>query len=80
MNTARLILVSAALTAAFSAFAEDNSKYLPRIEKGQLVNAQPVVKREPTPVEQTVTKIMTAPVAPTIVNGNLGVKVQGSFK
>jgi len=80
MNTARMILVSAVLAAAFSAFAEDNSKYLPRIEKGQMVNAQPVVKREPTPIEQVATKVMTAPIAPTLVNGAPGVKVQGSFK
>lgn len=80
MNATRLILVSAALSAAFSASAEDNSRYLPRIERGQLVNAQPVPKREPTPVEQVATKILNAPVAPTVVNGNPGVKVQGTFK
>lgn len=52
---------------------------MPYVEKGELKNKQPELKRDPTPVEKVVKKIMDSPVQPTIVNGQPGVKYQKSL-
>lgn len=81
MNKTSILLGILALTAAGHAFSQDKGlRDLPRIERGQLVNAQPGYKREPMPIEKVVTKIITSPVAPTVVHGQPGIKVQGTFK
>lgn len=47
---------------------------MPYVERGELKNKQPEPKREPSPAEKVVTKVMQNPVAPAIVDGKLGVQ------
>lgn len=75
-----LVALSAVL--ATPSWADEASKTgdvkTPYIEHGELKNAAPEPKREPSPAEKTVKKVMEAPVRPTVINGAPGVEYHKS--
>lgn len=52
---------------------------MPYVERGELKNAQPVYKREPTPAEKVVQKVVDSPVRPTIVDKKPAVQYNKTF-
>ena len=88
---ATLILVASASVGAQQApdlnkaVVKDGKSYtykdgMPYIDRGQLKNAQPEVKRDPTPVEKAAQKVIDSPVRPALVNGQPGVEYHRSTK
>lgn len=87
-----MILVAASVSAGAQQAPDLNKPYvkdgktytyqpgMPYVDRGQLRNAQPQFKREPSPAEQAVQKVIDSPIRPTIINGQPGVQYHKSTK